>query len=437
MVALSGSLPISSSSKPTIGIRFVILALLYSNVAKVIFGSWATIISDFVIIAALLFKTNERWNKDRSISMLFLFGGSFSLIIISIFEILNPNIINRVYSLIEFRKTFFQMLAIYVGYSYLNDSSDVPKTIDETLKFILIASTPLMLYGVKQFVAFDQIDVRLYQFMDSAPDTNRYGQIIRSISFFSGPFHYGMFCVLQLSISLYLRYKRMNVQYYIFSIISIAGVICSYTRTNIACAIIVCAVFILFGSKDYDSKSIPAYKILFGVIVVGIAAILLLSQSGYVDLGNEQINSIINSILHATEDSRLTNRFITWNEAYALFLEKPFLGYGMGSAGDTMAAHGIAYNWVTPHNAFIKVAVEMGMIGLILFLLVCISALNISLFVTRGKLAARGLLISICILLACNMMFGSTLGSFPVMTLIYLILGQACKEYEHLHSASI
>ena len=95
----------------------LVLIALYSNVLKIWIGSWATLASDVALVIALSSLINYRWNPKHSGSLTFIFVSAFMLILLSAFELLNENISNHLYSLIEFRKTFFQLLMLFIGYA--------------------------------------------------------------------------------------------------------------------------------------------------------------------------------------------------------------------------------------------------------------------------------------------------------------------------------
>lgn len=432
MTVHTNSLPKSTQKDTSLRILCcLVLVALYSNVLKIWFGSWATLVSDAALVVALASLINYRWNPRHLRGLTAVFVSALLLILLSAFELLNENITNHLYSLVEFRKTFFQLLMLFIAYAYFDVKSGSEEKV-KLIKFIVLASIPLILYGVKQFFAFDSFDSKLYSLMDSASDTNKYGSTIRAISFFSGPFHYGMFCALVFALCLYLERKTSEKKFYLLAMISLVGVFCSYTRTNMACSLVVMVVFlVLAGAKKGSFAKLSGVRVVLSCLGIAVAGLLFFASPGYIDLGNDQLNSLINSILNASEDSRLNNRFTTWDEAIALIEMHPLLGNGIGAAGDTLSAHSVAINWVTPHNAFLKVTVEMGVFGTLLFLIFLIATLVLCLKNAKHDSAALPLVVSVAVIALINMMLGSTLGTFPVMTLIYLLIGVACKSAEN------
>ncbi len=413
---------------------FIVAVALYSNVLRAFFGSWSTITSDIVLVVALISLCSYRWNPKHSKLLNCIFMSCLLLIILSVFEIANPNITNRLYSVIEFRKTFFQFIVLFVAYAlFHSENSKSDSAFYRLIRFIVLISIPLIVYGIKQFFYTDSIDIQLYSLMDSDQYTSRYGATIRAISFFSGPFHYGMFCSIIFSLSMYLVFRSGKRRYYFVSMLSILGVYCSYTRTNFVCVAIVLCLALVIGGSDSSSKSQLSFNLLlriFGVAVVALIAIALAWGVSSVDLGNDQLNSIVNSILNAQEDSRLAGRFTTWDEALQLFLQNPIIGNGMGAAGDTLSSFGVAINWVTAHNAFLKVLVELGVFGFVAFVVLIGSVVLLISRTTRGSHSGKFIFWSLFSVVLLNMALGSTLATFPTMTIIYILIGAQCKVYE-------
>lgn len=59
-----------------------------------------------------------------------------------------------------------------------------------------------------------------------------------------------------------------------------------------------------------------------------------------------------------------SGRFGLWMAAYGRFKDRPFTGYGFGTAGDAYLPNGEPFRW---HSSFTQIAVELGIIGLLYF----------------------------------------------------------------------
>ncbi len=77
----------------------------------------------------------------------------------------------------------------------------------------------------------------------------------------------------------------------------------------------------------------------------------------------------------------LNDRTNIWGAGWQVFGEYPLLGTGAGTFGVTLESHPWFRQWVAPHNLFVGIATEMGLLGLLLLLgllaivVLCIAAL--------------------------------------------------------------
>ena len=85
-------------------------------------------------------------------------------------------------------------------------------------------------------------------------------------------------------------------------------------------------------------------------------------------------------------DSTLSNRTLIWFSCLQMILKAPFLGYGYGAfwmgyqgpSGDMLKYYNSILEWVVPHahNGLIDIALQLGIVGVLLFLLVLLNTLN-------------------------------------------------------------
>lgn len=137
-------------------------------------------------------------------------------------------------------------------------------------------------------------------------------------------------------------------------------------------------------------KLIPA-TIMAGLLTVSLGIIFLVHQNKYLDYAPDYEKTIthtaFSNLLEATyklEDISTMERFHRWVAAFFMIKEKPLLGFGPGNfysfyppftinsfrtyVSDNPDQSGI-------HNYYLMVAVEQGIIGLFIFLLLCIYVL--------------------------------------------------------------
>jgi O-antigen ligase len=96
------------------------------------------------------------------------------------------------------------------------------------------------------------------------------------------------------------------------------------------------------------------------IAVIGALALAFAAQAQSLAF---QSNRALESLTHWQTDSRLLARFDTWREARALIEARPLIGWGPGSASDTLDRYFGGLTHVTPHNMLLTYAVEVGLLG--------------------------------------------------------------------------
>lgn len=104
-----------------------------------------------------------------------------------------------------------------------------------------------------------------------------------------------------------------------------------------------------------------------------------------------------------------------------MFQESPLIGMGAGSAGDTLGpAFAMGFH-VTPHNMFLKILVEGGLLGAVAWL-----ALGIGIIRTTNWHSAGGrlTLVSFAALIGLGLT-GSAIDTLPISFLVFFFAGLA------------
>lgn len=120
-------------------------------------------------------------------------------------------------------------------------------------------------------------------------------------------------------------------------------------------------------------------------------------------------------------DVNVTGRPVIWAGGVRAILEQPVFGYGAGETGEFMAPFiSGKYSGFTPHNSYLRVFVETGVIGGIAYLLFVGQTLSSRLF---GELTIHELTtLVVCSAIAVSMIFrGYTLFGFSIASLIAAI----------------
>lgn len=376
--------------------KYYIFFEIYSNLFKSIFG-------DFFFIFLAFFQAIMFCNFIVRTRLCFLpkYCFLFSLIcivlIIGVLEIFNSNIVDTYTSLTEFKKSYSHILVIpicYVVFKYNSQELNV-----NFIKFLGKICIPIILFGIYQFIFpeyayFPENKAGLW--------TNQLYGLQRSVSIFSGPFHFGFYCILAIPLYIFL-YNLVQKKIYIFLVmLSIVGVYCSLTRVNLVC--LMCCTAILFIYINNYSK------ILFVFLITVFTISLLLGEIP------ENIERLIFSVLNFDTDSRFLGRIKTWNDSLELIISHPFIGWGIGTAGDTLL--NVSSIHVTPHNLFLKILVENGICCSICYLLIFF----FHIYESRNKKTkfAYFFMPTLCVFI--NGLTGSTISCYQCMVLYWILM---------------
>jgi O-antigen ligase len=101
-------------------------------------------------------------------------------------------------------------------------------------------------------------------------------------------------------------------------------------------------------------------------------------------------------------------------------MNSPIIGWGMGSAGDTLSLYKISNVYTTTHSMYYKIWMETGIVGfafyLGIFIFVILQLNRIQNY--RNKSLGFGVLAIILL----NGIVGSTISTFPCLTLFWIIV---------------
>lgn len=169
--------------------------------------------------------------------------------------------------------------------------------------------------------------------------------------------------------------------------------------------------------------------------LLGIVVFILLLAGTYQTSENfsGRVEEALDEIVHYKQGQSRTSigqRFDWWTIGVELFVKKPILGHGVGSYA---VAHrkATAATAVTatdnPHNEYIFLAVQLGSIGLILFLLIFLLQIQESKSISRtDQQILHGVLLSM--LAGClmnSLLFDSQQGHFYLLMSAALLAGES------------
>lgn len=255
-----------------------------------------------VFLAGLLSKNKFKLSRIGIASALFLF-----ILLITALTGIDPlkSIIGK--------EPYFQGLVLYSFlflFFILISSSGINL---KTLATVYTASaTMVSIAAIREWV---MVNILKYQIPT-------YGD--RVVSTFGQPNFYAGFLLLTLPFSYYLfknQSKKLNYFGMISGLVSLIGILVSYSRS----AIILALILLIFGLIDQLRSK---FKIILTVLAIFCIStfVALKYASGLV--GNEVSRPILTGNPNLTKES-VEKRVYIWPLAVQLFLQKPLTGYGL------------------------------------------------------------------------------------------------------------
>ncbi|MDD5431486.1 MAG: O-antigen ligase family protein [Candidatus Omnitrophica bacterium] len=299
------------------------------------------IFSTLAIVCFIIRKILQREGLERSVINLPIFA-YLAICFLSIFISNNLGISTRTF----FGKILQDVMFLFIVAETLNT--------EERLKifiYIFISSSLLLgIDGIYQF--FTHKD-----FIRNRP----YFGIPRIHATFSSANDYGCYlaALLPFSVAVFFEALRRKIKSkYFFIVVFILLFICLMLTVSRG------AWFAFLGSILLMSIWVKAIWIIMAVIGI---VLLVLNQSFFPYLRERLSNFFVFS------DQSSGDRRMMWEAAFKMFLSKPWLGVGIGTFMFNFKNFvSKDYPFTTPyaHNCYLQIASEIGIIGLLAFLLI-------------------------------------------------------------------
>jgi len=199
--------------------------------------------------------------------------------------------------------------------------------------------------------------------------------------------------ILPLSIFLLLSKQVQNLKAWALIIItSLVVVYIFYATTRSAwlaviIELLLIAIYLIANRiklrEWIDWNKNKGYATIFGILII----LVLINLSPNSFSNNPVLNDLfveapetIFSLTESVSGQAITStslRYEMWQTALNMFYDSPLIGTGLGSYSQNLASEGYA-TWVInntthPHNDLLELAVELGLIGLVIFITVAIS----------------------------------------------------------------
>ncbi len=350
----------------------------------------------------------------------------FFLWVLAFFEIFNSNVPNLQAGIEGFHKFIYISIAFYIGRHMFR-----LKDFRLLGKGLLLVSTAVTLYGIKQFFIMWPIDYRMIELAQSSSITFLMGGWIRPFATMSGPFHLGLFLtvtsLLFLS-SLDRQNTRLSHRPLLVALLVLQILLLLMTRTkgNWAGFIIGVVTLLFLQSRNPFRVIVKVSGFTFLVIAVVLLATQIAPKGALAIL-----DDAIFAGMHPLQAPTLLYRLELWNETIIPAIQtRPLFGYGTSSAGEglqALYANARSLHFIS-HNLYIKIWLEMGFVGLIIFLLLVGSSLRNGthqLFKSTTGETRLFLQWSIAVVIAFLMsgLVIPTLDAYPVNYYFWLLLG--------------
>lgn len=359
------ALVISKRTRNTAVVAMLVLLPL-TAILKAITGiRFAPLVFDLGLLLACALHLGEGLLRGKlrvgAPDLLLLFLWVFALL-----QIFNPNVPNMQAGIEGFRKFIFMSIAFYMSRHLLH----MP---DFRLfsKGMILFSIPVTLYGIKQFLVMWPIDYRMIELSTSSPITFLMGGWVRPFSTMSGPFQLGLYLMVVMLLLLVLLTKAkpkpwLRICFFLLLGLQITLLLMTRTKGNWGGFLVGAIVLVLLQSRN----PIRAALRLTGLAVIGgvVLGLILTIASGETQT---VLNDAITAITNPLEAPTFVFRMQLWTEEVIPALrEQWLLGYGTSSAGEGLQNlyEGSASQFFYSHNLYIKVLLEMGLIGFLAFL---------------------------------------------------------------------
>ena len=349
----------------------------------------------------------------------------------------NPNVPSLVAGIEGFRKFAFAAIAFWVGRHLF-----AQKHLRLLQKLMIFASTLIALYGIKQFFYMSDLDWRLVDLASASRTTYTMGGQIRPFSTLPGPFHLGLYLVvtgLLLLSQLYALRQPAKRRFWLWIVLAIQVLTLFLTRTKANWfALVAGAAILLILLSGFRLKSILR---IVGIGIVGLCVIALslwLSS----DTGNKVLLDAINAFINPSEAPTFVLRMELWTKEILPAIKEQFLtGYGTSSAGEGLGFYytGTRSKFFSSHNIYLKIMLELGIFGLLLFCAIVAMSLLLGwrkfrlLRHNRDPLMQHHLwAISVICAFLITGLTGAMLDAYPANYFFWLLLGSITAPLSRL-----
>jgi O-antigen ligase len=298
----------------------------------------------------------------------------------------------------------FRYVSAFIVLALMFDLVDTEDKFKSVLKTIILSSLLPVCIGFYQFLTRSGI------YIDAGTETSR----ITSLFLLPNPFAQYLVlvifaCLFALKLSNSFKEKAVFICLFMAAVISLY---LTWTKTS----------WIAFGVGAVLFALLDKRRVLY-LPLLSLGFLFLLSLSS---ISGHLAESV------AKKEYGMSSwqwRIMTWKTLYRGFLEKPFLGWGLGSSMDVLML--LNRDPHVPHNDYIRMAVELGVVGFTAFYTFLLVLLTKFLkFINCGNdflRQANRLCLTIMAVWFVQMYGDNTVNDVTTLMYVFTILGATLK----------
>lgn len=418
-------------SRITTALAILIVLGEWTGLARGLLGApYYAAILDLGLVVIVAIAAVLAWREDRlpDLHPLDLIILGFALL--ALVQVLNPNVPSLMVGLEGFRKTAFTVL----GYAVIRLSGSR----DPRPFYVVVAlgSIPALLWAIRQAFVPLPIDLAIISTAGASPISFHAGIAMRAFAPTAGPFHLGILAGTVLIIA--AVFSQRAGRWFLLSLLAGAALGLSITRANIGATAVALVVMALIQATTRERTKLvltgaPAVAL---ALVLGFAAATLPAVSvappsqppasagagatSGPGAGNGAGGPVV-EVPSLDEDQNFQFRLLFWREQLEAFVERPLIGYGTSAAADGFddVYAGTDSRHFGPHSLYTKPALELGVVGIILFatILVGFFVSIVRIVQTNGLLATLSM--GLFILVTVAGLTGPMLDAYPFNVLFW------------------
>ena len=190
--------------------------------------------------------------------------------------------------------------------------------------------------------------------------------------------HYITMCVFSLALFYYTDERKKNL---LLCVLFMLPCLVWVFRTSIMGTTLALMTFFFF---KYKMKSLPVIFVVLVLFVVAVFAIPSVREKMFKDSENVSIEQLQRGEI-SKDDINSNARFAMWEDLQSRFYQgKELMGSGIGSVQNYMYSNFVFGGLKVPHNDYVQISCDSGIIGVVLYLL-AVFAIIVHSFVAYQK----------------------------------------------------